>query len=59
MKYKAVIFDLDGTLLDTLEDIADATNSVLSRFGFPQHNFQTYKYFVGEGMESRILSTGG
>lgn len=54
MRYKAVIFDLDGTLLDTLEDIADATNSVLSRFGFPQHDLQTYKYFVGEGIRSLI-----
>ncbi|WAC06405.1 MAG: HAD family hydrolase [Thermodesulfobacteriota bacterium] len=50
MQYQAVIFDLDGTLLDTLEDIADAANSVLSRFDFPQHDLQTYKYFVGEGI---------
>jgi haloacid dehalogenase superfamily, subfamily IA, variant 3 with third motif having DD or ED/haloacid dehalogenase superfamily, subfamily IA, variant 1 with third motif having Dx(3-4)D or Dx(3-4)E len=50
MKYQAIIFDLDGTLLDTLEDIADAANSVLSRFNFPQHDLQTYKYFVGEGI---------
>jgi phosphoglycolate phosphatase len=54
MHYKAVIFDLDGTLLDTLEDIADAANSVLNRFGFPQHNLQTYKYFVGEGIEKLV-----
>jgi len=54
MKYKAVIFDLDGTLLDTLEDIADAANSILSRFGFPQHDLQTYKYFVGEGIGKLI-----
>jgi len=54
MKYKAVIFDLDGTLLNTLEDIANATNSVLSRFGFPQHDLQTYKYFVGEGIKNLV-----
>jgi phosphoglycolate phosphatase len=54
MKYKAVIFDLDGTLLDTLEDIADSANFVLSRFGFPQHDLQTYKYFVGEGIEKLV-----
>ena len=54
MKYQAVIFDLDGTLLDTLEDIADAANSVLNRFGFPQHDLQAYKYYVGEGIERLI-----
>jgi len=54
MKYKAVIFDLDGTLLDTLEDIADAANSILSRFSFPQHDLQTYKYFVGEGIKKLV-----
>ena len=50
MIYKAVLFDLDGTLLDTLQDIADATNVVLVQFGFPIHDLQTYRYFVGEGM---------
>ena len=54
MNYKAVIFDLDGTLLNTLEDIADSANFVLSQFGFPQHNLQTYKYFVGEGIEKLV-----
>jgi phosphoglycolate phosphatase len=50
MTYKAVLFDLDGTLLDTLQDIADATNVVLVQFGFPIYDLQTYRYFVGEGM---------
>ena len=54
IKYRAAIFDLDGTLLDTLEDIADAANIVLSRFGFPQHDLQTYKYFVGEGIKKLV-----
>lgn len=49
--HEAVIFDLDGTLLDTLEDLADSMNSVLGRHGFPVHDVQAYKYFVGEGME--------
>ena len=35
MKFKAVIFDLDGTLLDTIEDLADSMNEVLAEFGFP------------------------
>lgn len=55
MDYKAVIFDLDGTLLDTLEDIADSANAMLSRFGFPSHNLHTYQYFVGEGIEKLVL----
>jgi phosphoglycolate phosphatase len=54
MKYKAVIFDLDGTLLDTLEDIADSMNSVLGKLGHPVHDTEAYKYFVGDGF--RILA---
>lgn len=54
MKYKAIIFDLDGTLLDTLEDIADSMNSVLKHLGFPKHNLNAYKYFVGEGLERLV-----
>ncbi|HPQ81701.1 MAG TPA: HAD family hydrolase [bacterium] len=52
MSYRAVIFDLDGTLLDTLGDIADAANGVLSSMGFPTHPRDAYKTFVGEGMVS-------
>jgi len=51
MKYEAVIFDLDGTLLDTLQDLADAVNGVLSRSGFPEHGLEAYRYFVGDGVE--------
>src|SRR5512139_3314449 len=49
MKYKAALFDLDGTLLDTLRDIADSVNKALSSLGFPQHEVDAYKYFVGDG----------
>ena len=48
--YKAVIFDLDGTLLNTLEDISDSMNYVLRNKGFPIHKLDTYNYFVGEGV---------
>lgn len=48
--YKAVIFDLDGTLLDTIDDLADSMNSVLEGFNYPTHEVEKYKYFVGEGM---------
>lgn len=51
MKFKAVLFDLDGTLLDTIDDLADSMNSVLERFGFPEHGIDKYKYFVGDGMD--------
>jgi len=51
MKFQAVIFDLDGTLLDTLTDIADSMNTVLARFGFPTHPVNAYRYFTGGGTE--------
>ena len=51
MKFEAIIFDMDGTLLDTLADLSDSMNQVLSRFGFPEHSQEAYKYFVGEGMD--------
>lgn len=55
MKYKAVLFDLDGTLLDTLEDIADSMNIILERLNFPVHDISEYKYFVGDGVDDLIL----
>jgi phosphoglycolate phosphatase len=51
MNYKAIIFDLDGTLLNTIDDIADSMNRVLAAFGFCQHEVGKYKYFVGDGMD--------
>jgi len=53
LSHQAVIFDLDGTLLDTLEDIADSVNRVLNDGGFPMHAVDSYRYFVGDG--SRML----
>ncbi|MBI5819169.1 MAG: HAD family hydrolase [Verrucomicrobia bacterium] len=50
MNYKAVLFDLDGTLLDTLEDLADSMNAVLARLDAPQHPVPAYRYFVGDGV---------
>jgi len=47
----AVLFDLDGTLLDTLDDLADSMNAVLHRLGLAGHPREAYRYFVGEGME--------
>lgn len=51
---KAVFFDLDGTLLDSLEDLADTANSVLVRHGYPSHAIDAYRYFVGDGMETLL-----
>ena len=50
MNYKAVLFDLDGTLLDTLDDLADSMNAALARLGAPQHPTPAYRYFVGDGV---------
>lgn len=57
MKGRAVIFDLDGTLLDTLQDLGEAMNAVLGEHGFPEHPLDAYRYFVGEGMETLIRRT--
>jgi phosphoglycolate phosphatase len=51
LKHRAVLFDLDGTLLNTLQDIADSVNKGLEYLGFPQHNTEAYKNLVGEGRE--------
>jgi phosphoglycolate phosphatase len=55
MRYDAVLFDLDGTLLDTLEDIADAANTVLTAHGFPTHPVPSYRGFVGDGVEMLVV----
>jgi phosphoglycolate phosphatase len=54
MRLRGVIFDLDGTLLDTLGDIAAACNAALRRHGHPTHPPSAYKYFVGEGVTHLI-----
>jgi phosphoglycolate phosphatase len=50
MPFRATIFDLDGTLLDTLDDIANAANRVLAARGFPTHPNPSYRTFIGEGV---------
>lgn len=47
-----IIFDLDGTLADTISDIASAVNRTLAYFGFPQHPTESYKLMVGEGFRT-------
>jgi phosphoglycolate phosphatase len=50
VKPTAAIFDLDGTLLDTIDDLADSMNAVLGRYGQPEHPVQAYRTFVGDGV---------
>ncbi len=47
---KLVIFDLDGTLLNTIADLAHSTNQALAYYGFPTHEVSAYRYFVGNGI---------
>lgn len=49
-----VIFDLDGTLLDTIKDLAISTNKALERHHFKTHPIEDYKYFVGDGINKLI-----
>ncbi len=48
--YKCVIFDLDGTLLNTLEDLADSVNEMLEKFSCPTRSLDEIRQFVGNGM---------
>ncbi len=50
MSPRAICFDLDGTLLDSLTDLADSMNAALATLGLPPHPEQAYKLFVGDGM---------
>lgn len=59
--YQLVIFDLDGTLLNTLSDLATAGNHALEALGYPTHPIDAYRHFVGNGIPNlihRILPDG-
>ena len=51
---KAIIFDLDGTLVNSIEDLADSTNFALAQMGFPCHETGKYNYLVGDGIPKLI-----
>lgn len=52
--YKLIIFDLDGTLLDTLGDIANSTNHALSQYNLPTHSLEEYCGYIGNGLVKLI-----
>lgn len=54
MPFKAVIFDLDGTLLDTLEDVINTLNAVLDSRNYPTHSLDRGRYLVGHGMRELV-----
>lgn len=55
MKKQAVIFDLDGTLLDTLADIGDSVNRMLTEYGFAEHTLDDYRRFIGNGLKMLVM----
>jgi len=54
MRYEGIIFDLDGTLVDSLQDIAYSMNQVLLKHDLPQYDLATYRYFIGEGIKNLV-----
>ncbi len=57
MRYKTIIWDLDGTLLDSLEDLKDSTNYALSKFGFAQRTSEEIKKSLGKGVGHLVASS--
>jgi phosphoglycolate phosphatase len=51
---KAIIFDLDGTLIDSIGDLADSMNTVLRSLGYPTHETESYKHMVGDGVRNLV-----
>lgn len=55
MKDTAILWDLDGTLLNTLEDLADGTNAAMDQFGFPRRTLEEVRQFVGNGAKRLLV----
>lgn len=53
--FKGVIFDLDGTLVNSLEDITNAMNTVLKQYNFPTHSVQVCQSFIGHGVRDLVV----
>lgn len=56
LKYPLIVFDMDGTILDTLQDLLEAVNFGLKKNGFPERTFEEVKWMVGRGMPHLIHS---
>jgi len=56
-KYKGIVFDLDGTLLNTIEDLGSSMNEVLRHYGFPEHSIDAYRLMVGNGMMNLLKTS--
>ena len=54
MKYELAVFDMDGTILNTLDDLTDATNHALKAYGYPEHSIEEVRFFVGNGIAKLI-----
>ena len=54
MKFKLAIFDMDGTILNTLDDMTDSCNYILQKYGFPTHQLEEIKFMVGNGIPKLI-----
>jgi phosphoglycolate phosphatase len=55
MNFKAVIFDLDGTLVNSIEDLGDSMNEVLRNYNYPTHSYEAYENFIGSGIRSLVV----
>lgn len=55
--YKAVLFDLDGTLLNTLDDLTDSVNTILQRHGFPPRDALEIRSFLGNGADALLRAS--
>ena len=57
MRYDTVIFDLDGTLLNTIDDLADGVNYCMRKFGLKEHSVDQVRQFVGNGIR-KLMERG-
>ncbi|MDP4196625.1 MAG: HAD hydrolase-like protein, partial [Bacteroidota bacterium] len=57
MKFEGIIFDLDGTMANTLEDLSDSMNRVLAEKCFPTHSYELYKTIIGKGLRNLVTSS--
>jgi len=54
MQYQLAIFDMDGTILNTLQDLTNSLNAALAKSGYPQHTAEEVRFFVGNGIRKLI-----